>query len=168
MSHSVCRAWGYSHVKVNSRMRQGKMRSTTRTGCQEKLPPVQRRFFLAFIVVASCIPGGKGFFPPVPSSSFATSTSRAVGRSDEVRTAVNTLIGRQSRVPAGRLEQQHWGRSRTHDRRSWWLSMMAAGIGGRMGPGKGTQVVLLRHGMSTFNKLNIFTVRSPATAGPFQ
>ena len=31
--------------------------------------------------------------------------------------------------------------------------------GGRLGPGKGTQVVLLRHGMSTFNKLNIFTVR---------
>ena len=32
------------------------------------------------------------------------------------------------------------------------------GADGRLGPGKGTQVVLLRHGMSTFNKLNIFTV----------
>lgn len=34
-------------------------------------------------------------------------------------------------------------------------------MGTNLGPGKGTQVVLLRHGMSTFNKQNIFTVRVP-------
>lgn len=35
-----------------------------------------------------------------------------------------------------------------------FMASMKAGLE----PGKGTQVVLLRHGMSTFNKLNIFTV----------
>lgn len=37
-----------------------------------------------------------------------------------------------------------------------------AGASERQGPGKGTQVVLLRHGMSTFNKLNIFTASARA------
>lgn len=48
--------------------------------------------------------------------------------------------------------------SRARRRRERATMAAARGGGGeRQGPGKGTQVVLLRHGMSTFNKLNIFT-----------
>lgn len=71
-------------------------------------------------------------------SRFSTSIEH---RSGSLRQRVVTA---RSRKTQGRLQR---------------LTASMSGAGSRIQPGRGTQVVLLRHGMSTFNKLNIFTVR---------
>lgn len=102
---------------------------------------VRRR--LLVIVLSIALWCADGFFPSVAPPS--PTLRAASGDSFRVRGIHNLArIGAEPRRAAGRPGAR---------RR---LTSMAAV--GRVSPGKGTQVVLLRHGMSTFNKLNIFTV----------
>lgn len=77
----------------------------------------------------------------------------------------------RGRYPAIGEDRRRWGTTDTRDQGDAHILNRNTAVGGwrerfrklatmkaGLGPGKGTQVVLLRHGMSTFNKLNMFTV----------
>ena len=131
-----------------------------------------RKLVIIVAVIACCTTRGKSFLGsvPPPGSSVGSSNGsfrhRCSAASRDLIDGISSSSSSSSisrRTPYSNQDRrnQHsfWrgvGNGRGHEGRS---VLMAAASGG-MGPGKGTQVVLLRHGMSTFNKLNIFTVRA--------
>lgn len=118
-----------------------------------------RRLALVSAFVACSAPRGLGF---IPEARHSTGSAQQVLRRRWWSAAAPTTLSRQDDASSSSSNRR---RRRKRER----VSMAGAGEGpggsgadGRQGPGKGTQVVLLRHGMSTFNKLNIFTVRTSA------
>lgn len=136
-----------------------------------------RRLALVSAFVACSAPRGLGFIPAVrhstgsvqeetrrrwgsaaPAARHISSSSRN-GGSGSSRQDVGSRFYSGSGSGSGRRRR----RKRERVSMTWEQGEgpgATNGAGGRLGPGKGTQVVLLRHGMSTFNKLNIFTVRA--------
>lgn len=137
------------------------MRSASR-GPRSTSAPSLRRQAIVVAVIACCTTGGTGFLgpaPPLGSSSLAGSFRR--------RCPAGSHGGDSSSSSSSRAlysqdkGSRHSCRSGVGNRRGEGGRDVLMATSGGMGPGKGTQVVLLRHGMSTFNKLNIFTVSQP-------
>lgn len=131
------------------------------------IPHVKRRPFLAplrrLAAITCFATRGNGFLPPIASST----TGSVVGARDPwggghlgaslTSSTSSESIGHNHRT--ARRDGRHERARAIAGQRTREVGVsMAATSAGRLGPGKGTQVVLLRHGMSTFNKLNIFTV----------
>lgn len=146
------------------------MRSVGARGPRSTSAPLQK-LVLVLAVIACCTTRGKSFLGPVPPPGSSVGSSAGSFRhrcSAASRDSVDGISSSSSCSSRRRTPYSHQDR---RSQRSCWRGVgngrgevgrgvsMAAASGG-MGPGKGTQVVLLRHGMSTFNKLNIFTVRA--------
>ncbi|CAM9720721.1 unnamed protein product [Ectocarpus sp. 4 AP-2014] len=135
-------------------MRRGT--SWTSSRARRRLQDSGRRLIFVSAFVACSTPRGLGL---LPTATHPTALRRWK--------STTTAFGRRHAESSGSSSSRHLadsvGRGIRMARRRRESTLMAAqgaagGSGdGRQRPGKGTQVVLLRHGMSTFNKLNIFT-----------
>lgn len=122
-----------------------------------------RKLVIVSAFVACSAPRGSGFLPPTARQHTSSAGQQhGIDRRRWSSAATHHPLPSSGggRVPGA---EQDAAASRNYStrrrrRRRERVSMAGAGNSERQGPGKGTQVVLLRHGMSTFNKLNIFTV----------
>lgn len=132
-----------------------------------------KKLALVSAFVACSAPRGLGFIPAARHGTFSAQQGLRRRWSSAAAPAARHISGSSAAGSGGRdkLASRYIGSTssvsgRRRRRKRERLSMSGEGAegaegsvaDGRLGPGKGTQVVLLRHGMSTFNKLNIFTV----------
>lgn len=130
-----------------------------------------RRLVLVSAFVACSAPRGSGFLPTARQST--TSARQGIDRRWSSATPPPAGGAPDTSSAESAAASRHYStrrRRRKRDRVSMagerGAGAGSAGASERQGPGKGTQVVLLRHGMSTFNKLNIFTVRKTRERRP--
>lgn len=146
-----------------------------RRSCRASDSSARWRCFLVIAVIACCATDVTGFLSTV-SPRLPTSATAAIAdqyardiyvcgslrnlRAPELLRSDVSQFSTSIDLRFGFLRQR--GVTVRHKKTQARLQRLAAsmsGAGSRLQPGRGTQVVLLRHGLSTFNKLNIFTVR---------
>lgn len=146
-----------------------------RRSCRAPDSSARWRCFLVIAVIACSATHVTGFLSTISSSPRTSATAAIADR--HARDIYICGSSRDPRAPqllrsdvsrfstsidhrSGSLRQREVTvRHKKTQARVQRRAVSMSGAGGRLQPGRGTQVVMLRHGMSTFNKLNIFTVR---------